>query len=129
MVPRMNLSAAQPKQRSRTSHDLPNFGFEQSDRTHARASEEIDEYRNDHLTARSGAQRRKTRSVQGKHRAGAKVPRPAHAVRAGTRFEAATCGLENSNRKQTNKARPFAAVALCCKVAISSGGLKRFRRS
>jgi hypothetical protein len=41
--------------------------------------------------------------VQGKHRAGAKVLRPARAVRAGTRFEAATCGLENSNRKQANK--------------------------
>src|SRR5262249_31189799 len=44
--------------------------------------------------ARSGAQRRKACSVQGKHRAGAKIFRQARAHYAGTRFEAATCGLE-----------------------------------
>ena len=52
--------------------------------------------------ARSGAPRRKARSVQAKHRAGAKIFRQARVHYAGAGFEAATCGLENSNRKQTN---------------------------
>ena len=51
-----------------------------------------------------------TEKRQGKHRAGAKVLRPARAVRAGTRFEAATCGLENSNRNLTGLGLGFAAT-------------------
>jgi len=47
--------------------------------------------------ARSGTQKRKARSVQGKHRAGAKVLRPARAHHARARFEAATCGLETTH--------------------------------
>jgi hypothetical protein len=46
--------------------------------------------------ARSGAQKRKANSIQGKHRAGATVLRPASAHHARTRFEAATCGLETT---------------------------------
>src|SRR5262244_2488872 len=44
--------------------------------------------------ARDGAQERKANSVQGKHRAGAKVLRPARAVHAGAGFGPATGGLE-----------------------------------
>src|SRR5262249_34809205 len=46
--------------------------------------------------ARSGAQKRKAHSVQGKHRAGAKVLRPARAHHPRTRFGAATSGLETT---------------------------------
>jgi hypothetical protein len=44
--------------------------------------------------ARGSAQERKAHSVQGKHRAGAKVLRQARAAHAGAGFEPATCGLE-----------------------------------
>ena len=44
--------------------------------------------------ARSGAQRRKARSVQGKHRAGAKILRQARAAHAGAGLGTAICGLE-----------------------------------
>jgi hypothetical protein len=44
--------------------------------------------------ARGGAQDGKAHSVQGKHRAGAQVLRPARAHHARTRFETATSGLE-----------------------------------
>src|SRR5262249_30714329 len=56
------------------------------------------------VAARGGAQRRKARSVQGKHRAGAKIFRQARAHYAGTRFEAATCGLEiqTGNRRTSD---------------------------
>jgi hypothetical protein len=44
--------------------------------------------------ARGGAQEREAHSVQGKHRAGAKVLRPTRAAHAGAGFGAETCGLE-----------------------------------
>jgi hypothetical protein len=44
--------------------------------------------------ARGSAQERKARSVQGKHRAGAKVLRQARAAHAGAGLGPATCGLE-----------------------------------
>src|SRR5205823_14650079 len=44
--------------------------------------------------ARGGAQERQAHSVQGKHRAGAKVLRPTRAAHAGAGFGAETCGLE-----------------------------------
>ena len=43
---------------------------------------------------RGGAHDGKTHSIQGKHRAGAKVLRPAHTIHAGNGYDPATCGLE-----------------------------------
>jgi hypothetical protein len=44
--------------------------------------------------ARGGAQDRIAHSVQGKHRTGAEVLRPARTVHAGAGFNLTTCGLE-----------------------------------
>ena len=43
---------------------------------------------------RGGAHNGKTHSIQGKHRAGAKVLRPAYTIHAGNGYDPATCGLE-----------------------------------
>jgi hypothetical protein len=55
---------------------------------------EIAELKADIGAARGGAQDRIAHSVQGKHRTGAEVLRPARTVHAGAGFNLTTCGLE-----------------------------------
>src|SRR5260370_1018427 len=73
---------------------------------------------------RGGAHDGKAHSIQGKHRAGAKVLRPAHTIHAGNGYDPATCGLEILLASSTRAP----AVDHACERAVIGAGRWSLRK-